>query len=191
MLRRLYDRVLALSARPNAPIWLAIVAFAEGSVFPVPPDLLLIPMVLARPDRAWRLAGLCTLASLCGGAVGWLLGAELLRLADGLVRFYHAEHALAVYQQRFRDWGFAVILLKGLTPVPYKIVAIAAGAAHYSLLLFLLASAITRGARFFLLAALLKQFGEPARVFIERRLNLLALGFAALVVIGIAVALRA
>ena len=146
--------------------------------------------MLARPERAWWLAALCTLASLCGGAVGWLLGAELLRLADGLVRFYHAEHALEVYQQRFRDWGFAVILLKGLTPVPYKIIAIAAGAAHYNLGLFLLASLLTRGARFFLLAALLSLFGERARVFIERRLALLAFAVAVLVVLGVAVALR-
>ena len=105
--------------------------------------------------------------------------------------FSSAQHALAVYQQRFRDWGFAVILLKGLTPVPYKIVAIAAGAAHYSLVLFLVASLLTRGARFFLVAALLRWFGERARLFIERRLNLLALAAAVLVLLGAAVALRA
>ena len=191
MLQPFYARVLALAATPAAPVWLAAVAMAEGSVFPVPPDLLLIPMVLARPDRAWRLAAICTLASLCGGAVGWLIGAELVQLAGRLIHFYHAEHALAVYRDRFARYGFAVILLKGLTPVPYKVVAIAAGAAHYSLPLFLLASLLTRGARFFLLAALLRRFGERAEAFIARRLTILASVAAILIVGGVLVALRA
>ncbi|MCQ8279655.1 DedA family protein [Acetobacteraceae bacterium KSS8] len=190
MLQRLYAAVLALSARPSAPLWLALIAFAEGSVFPVPPDLLLIPMVLARRDRAWLLAGLCTLASLCGGAVGWLLGDLLIGLADRVIHLYHAEHALAVYRDSFARYGFTVILLKGLTPVPYKVVAIAAGVAHYSLPLFLLASLITRGARFFLVAALLRRFGPAAQAFIEKRLTLLALAAFVLVVGGLLVALR-
>jgi membrane protein YqaA with SNARE-associated domain len=190
MLQRLYARVLALAATPAAPFWLAAIAVAEGSFLPIPPDLLLIPMVLARRDRAWMLATICTVASLCGGAIGWLIGAELIQLATGLIHFYHAEHALAVYRSRFAQYGFSVILLKGLTPVPYKIVAIAAGAAHYSLVLFLLASLITRGARFFLVAALLRRYGEVARRFIERRLTMLALASAVLIVAGVVVALR-
>lgn len=191
MLQRLYARVLALAATPAAPAWLAAVALAEGSFFPVPPDLLLIPLVLARRDRAWMLASICTLASLCGGAIGWLLGAELVRLASRLIHIYHAEHALALYRDRFARYGFAVILLKGLTPVPYKVVAIAAGAAHYSLALFLLASLLTRGARFFLLAALLRRFGTAAEAFIARRLAVLAAVAAILIVGGVLVALRA
>ena len=191
MLQRLYARVLALAATPAAPFWLAAVAVAEGSFFPVPPDLLLIPLVLARRDRAWMLAAICTLASLCGGALGWLIGAELVRLAARLIHFYHAGHALAVYRDRFNRYGFTVILLKGLTPVPYKVVAIAAGAAHYSLPLFLLASLLTRGARFFLLAALLRRFGPAAEAFIARRLPVLAAVAAILIVGGVLVALRA
>lgn len=190
MLKRLYARILALSATPAAPFWLAAIAVAEGSFFPVPPDLLLIPMVLARRDRAWVLAAICTLASLCGGAIGWLIGAEMIQLATRLIHFYHAEHALEVYRLRFAQYGFYVILLKGLTPIPYKIIAIAAGAAHYSLPLFLLASLITRGFRFFLVAGLLRQFGAPIQDFIERRLTLLALAFAVLIVVGVLVALR-
>ncbi len=191
MLQRLYARILALAATPAAPLWLAVVAIAEGSVFPVPPDLLLIPMVLARPERAWVLAALCTLASLCGGAIGWLLGAELIQLATRVIHLYHGEHALAIYQARFAEYGFSVVLLKGLTPIPYKIVAIAAGAAHFSLALFLLASLISRGARFFLVAALLRRYGDAARLFIERRLNALALLAAVLIVGGVVIALRA
>ena len=190
MLNRLYARILSLAATQAAPFWLAAIAVAEGSFFPVPPDLLLIPMVLARRDRAWILAGICTVASLCGGAIGWLLGAELIRMAMRLIHLYHGEHALDVYSARFAQYGFSVILLKGLTPVPYKIVAIAAGAAHYSLALFLLASLITRGGRFFLVAALLRRFGPAAQSFIERRLTILALAAAVLIVGGVVVALR-
>ncbi len=190
MLQRLYARILALAATPSAPFWLVAIAVAEGSVFPVPPDVLLIPMVLARPQRAWFLAGLCTVASLCGGAIGWLLGAELIQLAMRVIHLYHGERALAVYRTRFAEYGFSVILFKGLTPIPYKIVAIAAGAAHYSLALFLLASLITRGARFFLVAALLRRYGAVAQDFIERRLTALALLAAVLIVGGVVVALR-
>ncbi len=190
MLNRLYARILLLAATPAAPVWLAAIAVAEGSFFPVPPDLLLIPMVLARRDRAWILAGICTVASLCGGAIGWLLGAELIDLAMRLIHLYHGEHALEVYRARFAQYGFSVILLKGLTPIPYKIVSIAAGAAHYSLVLFLLASLITRGGRFFLVAALLRRFGPAAQSFIERRLTILALAAAILIVGGVVVALR-
>ena len=190
MLQRLYARILALAATPAAPFWLAIVAIAEGSVFPIPPDALLIPMVLARPGRAWVLASLCTLASLCGGAIGWLLGAELIRLAMRVIHLYGGDHALEVYRARFAAYGFSVVLLKGLTPIPYKIVAIAAGAAHFSLPLFLLASLISRGARFFLVAALLRRYGDAARLFIERRLNALALLAAVMIVGGVVAAIK-
>ncbi len=190
MIQRLYARILSLAATRTAPFWLAVIAMAEGSVFPLPPDALLIPMVLARPERAWFLAGLCTVASLCGGAIGWFLGAELIQLAMRVIHLYNGDHALAVYRARFATYGFSVILLKGLTPIPYKIVAIAAGAAHFSLSLFLLASLITRGARFFLVAALLQRFGETARLFIERRLGVLTLLAAVLIVGGMVVALR-
>jgi len=186
MLQKLYARILALSASDRAPIWLAVIAFAEGSFFPIPPDLLLIPMVLARPERAWRLALLCTIASVCGGALGWLIGSELLyRVALPLVRFYHYEAALDALQQRFRDYGVWVVLIKGLTPIPYKIVAIASGAAGFSLPLFLAASLASRGFRFFLVAGLLRQFGSPVQEFIEKRLTLVASVVAIAIVGGI------
>ena len=190
MIHRPYARILSLAATRTAPFWLAAIAVAEGSVFPVPPDALLIPMVLARPERAWFLAALCTAASLCGGAIGWFLGAELIHLAMRVIHLYNGDHALAVYRARFATYGFSVILLKGLTPIPFKIVAIAAGAAHFSLALFLLASLITRGARFFLVAALLRRVGDTARVFIERPLGVLTQLAALLIVGGVVVALR-
>ena len=173
MLKRLYDRLIALAAGPNAVLWLGLTAFAEASFFPLPPDLLLIPMVIAAPRRAWRLALVCTLCSAAGGVLGWAIGAELFgRVALPIARAYHAEAALLRFADRFREYGLWVILVKGLTPIPYKIVSIAAGAAHFSLPLFVAASLLTRGLRFFLIAGLLRRFGDPVRIFVERRLTL-------------------
>ena len=173
MLHRLYSRVLALSASRHAPWWLAAISFAEASCFPIPPDVLLIPMALARPERAWRLAFICTVASVAGGALGYLIGYALFdQLAQPLIHLYHYDAAFARFQATYAQWGLWVILIKGLTPIPYKIVTIASGAAHFDFTLFMAASILTRGARFFLVATLLRFFGEPVRVFIERRLTL-------------------
>jgi membrane protein YqaA with SNARE-associated domain len=173
MLRRLYDRVLALAGSPRAGLWLAVVSFVESSFFPIPPDALLIPMVLARPDRAWRLAFVCTVASVAGGALGYLIGYALFDvLAEPILRAYHYQDAFAAFQAKYAEWGLWVILIKGLTPIPYKIVTIASGAARFNFPLFMLASATTRGVRFFAVAALLRRYGEPVRIFIEKRLTL-------------------
>jgi membrane protein YqaA with SNARE-associated domain len=173
MLRTLYHRVLALAASRHAPIWLALVSFAESSFFPVPPDALLVPMALARPDRALRYALLCTVASVLGGALGYYIGYQLWdQVAAPLIRFYHYEAAADAFVQRFRDWGLWVILIKGLTPIPYKIVTIASGAAHFPFLTFMAASLVTRGLRFYLLALLLRRYGDAVRDFIEHRLML-------------------
>jgi membrane protein YqaA with SNARE-associated domain len=185
MLQRLYQRVLALSASPRAPYWLALVSFCESSFFPIPPDVLLIPMVLARPDRAWRLAAICTLASVVGGALGYYIGYALFEvLATPLLHFYHYEAAFERFKQTYAEWGLWVILIKGVTPIPYKIVTIASGAAGFSFPVFMAASVVTRGARFFLVAGLLNWIGEPVRDFIERRLTLVTSAVAAGVVGG-------
>lgn len=190
MLARFYHRVLALAASPRAPLWLAVIAFAESSFFPVPPDALLIPMVLARPERAWRLAAICTVASVVGGALGYLIGYALFDVvAQPLLHAYHYEAAFTRFQATYAEYGLWVILIKGLTPIPYKIVTIASGAAHFDFAIFMVASAITRGARFFLVAALLRRFGEPVRLFIEKRLTLVTTA-AALAVVGGFVVLR-
>ena len=173
MLRALYDRVLALAAHRRAPAWLAGVSFAESSVFPIPPDAMLVPMCLARPDRAWRYAAICTIASVLGGVLGYAIGFWLFdALAMPVLRSYGYADALARFEAWYAQWGVWVILIKGLTPIPYKIVTIASGAAKFDFLLFLAASIVTRGARFFLLAALLRRFGPPIRDFIEQRLTL-------------------
>ena len=186
MLRRLYDRVLLLSASPRAPLWLALVSFAESSFFPVPPDALLVPMALARPDRAWRLAMICTVSSVVGGMLGYLIGYALYaEVALPLVRFYHMQERMDAFVQGFNRWGVLIILVKGLTPIPYKIVTITSGLAGFSFPLFVAASVVTRGARFFLLAALLRRFGAPVRAFIEQRLMLVTSLTAAGIVGGV------
>ncbi len=186
MLRRFYDRVLALSADRRAPAWLALISFAESSFFPVPPDALLVPMVLARPERAYRFALICTVASVVGGALGYLIGYALYdQVAGPLIRFYHYEDAAQAFVDKFNQYGLWVILIKGLTPIPYKIVTITSGLTHFNFGVFMAASVLTRGARFFLVAALLRQFGEPVREFIERRLTLVTSLTAAGIVGGV------
>jgi membrane protein YqaA with SNARE-associated domain len=185
MLQSLYQRTLALSADRRAPLWLAVIAFAESSFFPIPPDALLIPMALARPQRAWRFAAICTVASVVGGALGYFIGYALFnQLALPLIRFYGYEPRFEAFKAMYGQWGLWVILIKGLTPIPYKIVTIASGAASFNFPLFMLASVITRGARFFLIALLLRRFGAPVRDFIERRLTLVTSAAAAGVIGG-------
>jgi membrane protein YqaA with SNARE-associated domain len=185
MLRSIYDRVLALAGSPRAPLWLALVSFAESSFFPVPPDALLIPMVIARPERAYRLALICTIASVLGGILGYYIGYALYDVVAGpLIRFYHYEAAAQSFQDRFQQYGLWVILIKGLTPIPYKIVTITSGLTHFDFGVFLAASMVTRGARFFLLAFLLQRFGAPVRTFIERRLTLVTTVAACAIVFG-------
>lgn len=173
MLRALYDRVIALSASRSAPIWLGIVAFAESSFFPIPPDVLLVPMALSRPERAYRLALICTVASVLGGMLGYLIGYGLYEaVALPLIHLYHLEAKADGLVQQFQQYGLYVILVKGLTPIPYKLVTIASGMAHFSFPLFVAASVVTRGVRFFAEAAALRYFGDSARHFIEERLGL-------------------
>jgi membrane protein YqaA with SNARE-associated domain len=185
MIERLYRNVLALAASPRASWWLAAVAFAESSFFPIPPDALLVPMALARPHRAWRLAAICTAASVLGGTLGYLIGYALFdQLARPLLRAYHYEAGFAHFQATYARWGLWVILVKGLTPIPYKIVTIASGAARFDFVVFMAASVVTRGLRFFLVAGLLRRFGEQVRNFIERRLTLVTSAVAAGIVGG-------
>ncbi|MFT8815133.1 YqaA family protein [Acetobacter fabarum] len=190
MLDKLYARVLRHAASPHAPLWLAALAFAEASFFPLPPETLLVPMVLAQKDKAWRYAAICTVASVAGGLLGWLIGALLLdTLAKPIVHFYHAEHTLRSLQEKFRQWGVWIILFKGLTPIPYKFVTIASGMAHFAILPFMCASLVTRGARFALVAGLLRRFGPSIQDFLETRLPLVT-GVFALALLGGFLALR-
>ncbi len=185
MLQRLYARTIALAAGPNA-IWaLVAVAFAESSCFPIPPDILLIPMMLARPRDAWRLAALCTIASVTGGLVGYAIGYFVFdAIGRPLLQFYHAMGSYDALKAAFDRWGVWIIIAKGMTPIPYKLVTITCGVVHFDLWAFVGASIVSRSLRFFLLAAILRRFGAAAREFIERRLTLVTTLFAAALVGG-------
>jgi membrane protein YqaA with SNARE-associated domain len=190
MLQRLYARTLAIAAGPNALTALLAVAFIESSFFPIPPDILLIPMIMARPGQAWRLAALCTLASVAGGLVGYAIGYFLFdAIGRPILEFYHAMDRYDALKAGFAKWGVWIIIIKGMTPIPYKLVTIASGVVHFDLVSFIGASIISRSLRFFLVAALLWQFGEAARNFIERRLMIVTTLFAVALVGGF-VALR-
>jgi membrane protein YqaA with SNARE-associated domain len=179
MIRRLYDRILALASEPYAVWALMAMAFAESSFFPLPPDILLIPMMLARPRAAWRLAALCTLASVLGGLVGYAIGYYGFEaIGRPLLQFYHAMDRYEALKAGFDRWGVWIIIVKGMTPIPYKLVTIASGVAHFDLVLFIGASIVSRSLRFFLLALILWRFGPAARDFIERRLSLVTTLFA-------------
>ena len=187
MLRSLYARLLTLAGRRSAPWWLVAVAVAESSVLPVPPDALLVPMALARPDRAWRYAGLTTAGSVAGGLAGYAIGYFLFDVAARpLLHLYGYESAFARFQASYAHWGVWIILLKGLTPIPFKLVTIASGAARFDLLTFTLACVATRGARFALEAALLRRYGAQARRVIEARLGVILAGSVAAIVLGVA-----
>jgi membrane protein YqaA with SNARE-associated domain len=185
MLRSLYVRVIVLASSRYAAWWLALIAFAEASFFPIPPDALLVPMALAKPRSAWKFAAICTVASVCGGALGYLIGFAVFdRVAQPILSLYGYGAAYAAFQAKFQEYGLWIILVKGLTPIPYKIVTIAAGAARFDFLWFMLASALTRGVRFFLVATLLHFFGDSVRLFIERRLTLVTSALAVGIVGG-------
>jgi membrane protein YqaA with SNARE-associated domain len=185
MIRKLYDWTMRLAARPKALHALAGVSFAESSFFPVPPDVLLIPMVLARPERAWLIATVCTTASVLGGLLGYAIGFYLFTtIGQAVIDFYGLQATALKFHDWYRDFGLYVILIKGLLPIPYKIVTIMSGAAAFDIWVFIAASLVTRGFRFFLWAGLLRQFGEPIREFIEKRLTLLFFLFAFFLVGG-------
>ena len=172
MLRRTYEWMLRAAERPFAPYVLAAIAFAESSFFPVPPDIMLVPMALARPRQAWFYAAICTVASVLGGLVGYAIGALLFdTIGHWLFRLYNLESGAEAFRESYARYGAWIILLKGFTPIPYKLVTITSGFAGYDLLTFTILSIITRGARFALLAVLLGRFGEPIKRLLDRHLG--------------------
>jgi membrane protein YqaA with SNARE-associated domain len=191
MFDRLYDRVKILAGSPHAEGALAAIAFAESSFFPIPPDVLLAPMALAEPRRAWRFALVATVASVLGGMLGYAIGAALYdTVGRWLVDLYGYGAKMAALKQTYAEWGWLVILIKGLTPIPYKLVTITSGLLGYNFPLFVALSALTRGARFFMVAGALRWFGEPLRAAMERNFAAVLGAFAALVVAGFVVAIK-
>ena len=178
MLRDLYNWTMRLAGHRRALPALAVIAFAESSFFPIPPDVMLVPMVLANRRRAWLIAATCTVASVVGGMVGYAIGYYLFEtIGSWVIQTYGLQDAYEKFRSNFATYGLWIILIKGLTPIPYKLVAISSGAAHFDLFTFFWASLATRGVRFSIETALLWRFGEPIRHFIERRLKLVTWAF--------------
>lgn len=186
--RRLYDWVLHWADTPHGAVALFILSFAESSFFPVPPDVLLIALVLgARRRWAW-LACICTVGSVVGGIAGYGIGYGLMEsVGHPIIRFYHAEAHYAKVEQLYQQYDFWIVFIAAFTPIPYKVFTIASGAFHMNMLGFTLVSAVGRGARFFLVAGLLYLFGQPVKRFIEKYFDLLALLFVVLLVGGFVV----
>jgi membrane protein YqaA with SNARE-associated domain len=185
MIHRLYQWMMRLAGHRHAVAWLAAISFIESSVFPIPPDVMLIPMVLAAPTRAWRLAAVATLASVAGGWLGYAIGAALYQgFGAKIIALYHLEAGFASFQDMFQRYGGWIVLAKGMTPIPFKLVTIASGVVHLDPLVFTLSAIGSRAIRFFLVAGLLHHYGEPIRQFVEQRLVMVTTAALALLVGG-------
>lgn len=173
MLRKLYDWTMEQAAGAKAPYVLGTVSFIESSVFPIPPDVLLIPMVIAERLKAWWYALICTVTSVLGGLLGYAIGALLFNeVAQPILEFYGYAGKFDKFAAQYNDWGAWIVFIAGVTPFPFKVITIASGATALNLPIFILASIVARGLRFFVVAALLYYLGPPIRAFIERRLGL-------------------
>ena len=185
MLHRLYAWTMRLADHPQALWALALVSFLESSVFPIPPDLLMIPMILARPSRAWLIATVALVASVLGGLLGYAIGALAFEtIGQPILSAMGKADAMEAFNTRFNDFGFWAVLTAGVTPFPYKVITIMSGWTGMPLGVFIGTSIIARALRFFVVAALLKAFGAPVRVFIERRLGLVFTLFVTLLIGG-------
>ncbi len=185
MMRRLYDWMMAKARSERAPHALFWVAFIESSFFPIPPDVMLIPMVIAERLKAWWYATVATLGSVIGGVAGYAIGYFFFeQIGRPILEFYGKAQSFNEFTSWFNEWGVWILIIKGMTPFPYKVLTITAGVTHMPLVEFMLASVIARAMRFYLVAGLLYFFGEPIRDFIEKRLTLVTTVFVALLVLG-------
>lgn len=191
MFKRLYAWTMSLAGSKHAPLALGAIAFAESSFFPVPPDVILVPMSLAEPKRSWYFAALCTVASVAGGALGYAIGALFYdTLGLWLIDLYGYAARMDALRAFYAEWGAFFILVKGLTPIPYKLVTIVSGLLDYNFPLFIALSVVTRGARFFILAAALNHFGDPIRAKLESHFGLFMGLLAGIVVVGFVAAAK-
>ncbi len=185
MLRRTYDWVLGWADHRYGGLALLLLAFAESSVFPIPPDVLLMALALGKPDAAFRFALICSVGSVAGGLAGYLIGWLLMDgLGRPIIELYNAQAAYAEVEQRFVAHGGWAVAIAGFTPIPYKVFTIAAGATQLSLSSFVLASVVSRSARFFLVSGLIYYYGPTIKVFIDKYFNILTIVFTVLVLLG-------
>ncbi|WP_366655039.1 YqaA family protein [Fodinicurvata sp. EGI_FJ10296] len=187
MIRSLYNFTMDLAAHRHAVTALMLIAFVESSVFPIPPDAMLIPMIMAAREKAWKLAALCTIASVAGGIAGYGLGYFLFEaIARQILEFYGYIEQFEAFRLNYNEWGGWIVFIFGVTPFPYKVITLASGATELNPLVFMVASVLSRGLRFFVVAALIWYFGPPIRSFIERRLGLVFLVGCVLLIGGFA-----
>jgi membrane protein YqaA with SNARE-associated domain len=187
MMHSAYDWMMRMASHAKAPYALFFISFLESSVFPIPPDVMLIPMCLANRRKAWLYATICTIASVVGGMAGYAIGYYLYEyIGASILRAYGYSEKFQSTADLFNAWGMWILIAKGWTPFPYKVLTIAAGAFKMSFGSFILASVVARSMRFYLVAALLYWFGEPIRDFIERRLRLVTSAFVIAVMGGFA-----
>ncbi len=191
MLKKMYNWIMREAASKRAKQSLFAVAFAESSFFPIPPDIMLVPMVLAEPKQWLKLVAIAASGSVIGGLFGYAIGYFLLdTIGQWIINLYGLSGGLVKFQEQFAEHGVMIILLKGLTPIPYKLVTIASGIAHFPLVPFILASIVTRAGRFALVAGLLRLFGDKARTFIEKHLSWILLAVFVLVIAGFVIAAK-
>ncbi|SRR5579883_756876 len=184
-MNKLYHWVLSLAEHPQAAWMLCLVSFAESSFFPIPPDVLLIPMALARPERAWFYAAICTISSVIGGLFGYMIGAFLYdSVGQWIIHAYGSGETIEMFRAKYAEYGHWILIIKGFLPIPYKLVTITAGFSGYNLFWFIILSFITRGMRFFCVALILRFFGDTVRQKIDQYTTPIAVGFMACIVGG-------
>ncbi|MBF0144853.1 MAG: DedA family protein [Magnetococcales bacterium] len=187
-MQKLYFWVMEKAGHKHAEWWLAVISFIESSIFPIPPDVMLIPMILATPGKWFRLAMVCTLSSVAGGYLGYAIGHFFMdTLGIAILNMFHLTEKFHAFKPLVDMYGVWVIIIKGATPIPYKLITIAAGAFDFDLLRFTFASFVARAMRFFLVAVLLWKFGPAIRGFIEKRLKLVMMAVVVLIISGFAV----
>tara|TARA_B100000809_G_C14989808_1_gene477579 strand:- start:285 stop:863 length:579 start_codon:yes stop_codon:yes gene_type:complete len=184
LLKKLYNKILLISAKPKAEIFLGAIAFLESSFFPIPPDLLLLPMTLSRPLKWIRLALIATFFSVLGGIFGYFIGVFLWdTIGQTIIEFYHLENQFDLFKKNYNEKGAIIVFIAGFTPIPYKLITISSGGMHLDLITFILASLTSRGARFFILTGIIRIFGKAAKKLIDKYFSLVTLTLGLLVII--------
>jgi len=184
ILKKLYNKILLISAKPKAEVFLGTMAFTESSFFPIPPDLLLLPMALARPLKWMRLAIITTFFSVLGGIFGYFIGVFLWdTIGQSIIEFYHLENQFDLFKKNYTEKGALIVFVAGFTPIPYKLITISSGGMHLDLITFIIASFISRGARFFILTGIIRLFGDAAKKLIDKYFSILTLILGLIIII--------
>ena len=184
ILKKLYNKILLISAKPKAEVFLGTIAFTESSFFPIPPDLLLLPMALARPLKWLKLAIITTFFSVLGGIFGYFIGVFLWdTIGQSIIEFYHLENQFDLFKKNYNEKGALIVFIAGFTPIPYKLITISSGGMHLNLITFIIASFISRGARFFILTGIIRLFGDAAKKLIDKYFNILTLILGLIIII--------